>query len=35
MTHRQELHCFPDTSQVSLHENNKISWLFKQFPSVQ
>jgi hypothetical protein len=25
MTHRQELHCFPDTSQVSLHENNKIS----------
>jgi hypothetical protein len=25
MTHRQALQGFPDTSQVSLHKNNKIN----------
>jgi hypothetical protein len=27
MTHRQALQDFPDTSQVSLHKNNKIDFL--------
>jgi hypothetical protein len=30
MTHRQALQGFPDTSQVSLHENNKIVLPFLQ-----
>jgi hypothetical protein len=28
MTHRQALQNFSDTSQVSLHKNNKITFLF-------
>jgi hypothetical protein len=32
MTHRQALQGFPDTSQVSLHNNNKINLItIKQF----
>jgi hypothetical protein len=33
MTHRQALHGFPDTSRVSLHENNKINLTFLAVPT--